>query len=60
MTSGLGIPAWWSEEMIKKISTKTFPCDEVKQFYWRNYDPASLPKEYDPLAFTRIAYFTQP
>ena len=60
MTSGLEIPNWWSGEMITKISHKTFPCDEVKQFYWRNYDPVSFPKKYDPLGFSKIAYSTQP
>ena len=60
MTSGLDIPTWWNKEMIEKLKTKTFPYEKVKQFYWRNYDPASFPKEYDPLAFTRIAYSTQP
>ena len=60
MTSGLGIPAWWDEKRIESIKKRTFPCNEVKQFYWRNYDPASFPKEYDPFAFTKIAYSTQP
>ena len=60
MTAGLNIPVWWGKEMIERIKTRTFPYEKVKQFYWRNYDSSSFPKEYDPIRFSKIAYTTQP